>query len=132
MTFEVCFLNEIEVNIRYEPTRELVILRKTFLSSSDDLARYASIMARGRHSHLYWAEGVIFLYYPLQISTETTAKILIEKGRVYWLSVVYALMPKYQSIIETKERIMVPVINMSSNALLRKAAKWLKDINLTE
>ena len=132
MTFEVCFLDEIEVNILYEPTKELVILRKTFFSSFDDIARYAAIRAGGRHSHLYWTEGVVFLYYPLQTSTEITARILVEKGRRYWVSVVYALMPKYQSIIETKERIIVPVINMSSNAYLRQTAKWLKDISLTD
>ena len=125
-------MDEIEVKVLYEPIKELVILQKTFFSSFDDTARYASIMARGRHSHLYWAEGVVFLYYPLQTSTETTARILVEKGRRYWVSVVYALMPKYQSIIETKERIMVPVINMSSNAFLRQTAKWLKDISLTD
>jgi hypothetical protein len=39
----------------------------------------------------------------------------------------YSLMPKYQSIIETKEKIMVPVIDMSSNPMFRKVANWLKE-----
>jgi hypothetical protein len=36
-------------------------------------------------------------------------------------------MPKYQSIIETKEKMIVPVIDMSSNPLLRTVANWLKE-----
>jgi len=125
-------MNDIEVNVRYKPIREISILQKAFFSSPDDLARYASIMAGGRQSGLYWAEGIVFLYYPLQSSTETTAKALVENGRVYWVFVGYAPMSKYQSIIETKEKIMVPVINMSSNDLLSKAALWLKNLTLKD
>jgi len=36
-------------------------------------------------------------------------------------------MPEYRLIIETKERIMVPVINMSTSNLFQKVAKWLKE-----
>jgi len=36
-------------------------------------------------------------------------------------------MPQYRSIIETKERIMVPVIDMSTSNLFRKVGQWLKD-----
>jgi hypothetical protein len=36
-------------------------------------------------------------------------------------------MPKYQPLIETKEKIMVPVIDMSSNPMFRKVANWLKE-----
>jgi len=30
-------------------------------------------------------------------------------------------------VIETKEKIIVPVIDMSSNALLKKVTSWLKE-----
>jgi len=36
-------------------------------------------------------------------------------------------MPNYRPIIETKEKIMIPVINMSSNPMFGKVAKWLKE-----
>jgi hypothetical protein len=35
-------------------------------------------------------------------------------------------MPNYRPIIETKEKIMIPVIDMSSNTMLRKVVEWLK------
>jgi len=70
---------------------------------------------------------VVFLYFPLPASTETTAKELIENKRVYWTFVGYSLMPKYQATIETKEKIIVPVIDMSSNPMFKRVAGWLKE-----
>jgi hypothetical protein len=51
----------------------------------------------------------------------------VQDKRVYWTFVGYSLMPKYQTVIETREKIIVPVIDMSSNPLLKKVAGWLKD-----
>ncbi|MEM3824543.1 MAG: hypothetical protein QXG27_00165 [Candidatus Bathyarchaeia archaeon] len=52
---------------------------------------------------------------------------MIENKRVYWTFVGYSLMPKYQTTIETKEKIIVPVIDVSSNSMFRKVARWLKE-----
>jgi hypothetical protein len=119
-------VDETEVDVKYEPFKEIVILQQNQFGSPDDLARFASIIAGGKTAGLYWAEGVVFLYFLLPSSTETAAKALIENGRIYWTLVGYALMPKYKSIIETKEKIMVPVIDLSSNPVIRKVASWLK------
>lgn len=120
-------MNENEVDVRYEPFKEIVVMQRNLFSSPDFMARFASIIAGGKTAGLYWTEGVVFLYFPLPASTETAAKALVESRRVYWTFVGYALMPKYQPIIETKEKIMVPVIDMSSNPMFRKVANWLKE-----
>ncbi|MGC9345243.1 MAG: hypothetical protein ACP5ER_00415 [Candidatus Bathyarchaeales archaeon] len=120
-------MNEIEVDVKYEPFKEIVVTQRNTFASPDDIARFASIIAGGKTAGLYWAEGVVFLYFPLPTSTETAAKALVENRRVYWTFVGYALMPKYQPIIETKEKIMVPLIDMSSNPMFRKVANWLKE-----
>ncbi len=112
--------------IKGESFKEIVILERTRFSGIDDLARFASISVGGKTTGVYWANGVVFIYYPLPTSTEVAAKALIEERKVYWAFVSYALMPKYQSIIETKERIMVPVIDMSTSNLFQKVADWLK------
>lgn len=119
-------MDESEVDFKYEPFKEIVVMQRNLFSSPDDIARFASIIAGGKTAGLYWAEGVVFVYFPLPASTETAAKALVENRRVYWTFVGYALMPKYQLIIETKEKIMVPVVNMSSNPMFRKVANWLK------
>jgi hypothetical protein len=116
-----------EVTVKFEPFEEIVVMERDFFATADEIARFASIIAGGKTAGLYWAEGVVFLYFPIPASTETLAKELIEHKRVYWSFVGYALMPKYQPIIETREKMIVPVVDMSSNTLIRKVAAWLKE-----
>jgi hypothetical protein len=120
-------MDESEVDLKFEPFKEIVVMERNFFSTPDDVARFISLIAGGKPAGLYWAEGVVFLYFPLPASTEITAKALIENKRVYWTFVGYSFMPKYQLTIETKEKIIVPVIDMSSNPMFRKVARWLKE-----
>ena len=113
--------------IKSEPFKEIVIMEHTRFKTVDDLARFTSIAVGGKTTGVYWANGVVFIYYPLPTSTEVAAKLLIEEKKVYWAFVSYALMPKYQPIIETKERIMLPVIDMTTSNLFQKVAQWLKE-----
>jgi hypothetical protein len=118
---------ESETVIKYKPFKEIVIMECNRFSTPDDLARFANIATGGKLTGVYWAEGVAFIYYPLPASTEIAAKSLIEEKRVYWAFVNYALMPEHRPTIETKERIIVPVIDMSTSPLFQKVAKWLKN-----
>lgn len=117
-----------EVTVRFEPFQEIVVLERDLFPSSDEIARFASIIAGGKTAGLYWADGVVFLYFPIPASTEAIAKALVEHKRVYWSFVGYALMPKYQPIIETREKMIVPVVDMSTNTLIKKVAAWLKEL----
>jgi hypothetical protein len=123
----VTIVDEGEVTVKFEPFQEIVVMERDFFSTSDEIARFASIIAGGKTAGLYWAEGVVFLYFPIPASTETVAKALVEHKRVYWSFVGYALMPKYQPIIETREKMIVPVVDMSTNPLIKKVAIWLKE-----
>lgn len=118
---------ESNVSIRYEPFKEIVIMEQTRFHSPDDMARFTSVIAGGKLAGLYWAEGVVFLYFPLPPSNTAVAKMLIESGKVYWTFVGYSLMPKYFPTIETKEKMIVPVIDISANPLLSRVARWLKE-----
>jgi len=120
-------MSESEVEVKYEPFKEIVVMEKNYFPTPDEIARFASIIAGGKTAGLYWAEGVIFLYFPLAASTETTAKMLVEQKRVYWTFLGYSLMPKYQPVIETREKMIVPVVDMTSNPLIKKVAVWLKE-----
>jgi hypothetical protein len=118
---------ESEVTVRYEPFKEIVIMERTHFSTPEDIARFTSVIAGGKLAGLYWVEGVVFLYFPLPASTTAVAKMLIETGRVYWTFVGYSLMPKYAPTIETKEKMIVPVIDISNDPVLTRVAKWLKE-----
>jgi hypothetical protein len=116
-----------EVVVRFEPFEEIVVMERDFFPTADEIARFASIIAGGKTAGLYWADGVVFLYFPIPASTEVIAKALVEHKRVYWSFVGYSLMLKYQPIIETREKMIVPVVDMSSNPLIKKVAAWLKE-----
>jgi hypothetical protein len=120
-------VSENDVVVTYEPFKEVVVMDRDYFATPEEIARFASIIAGGKTAGLYWAEGVVFLYFPLPASTETTAKVLVEKGRVYWTFLGYSYMPKYQPVIETREKMIVPVVDMASNALFKKVATWLKE-----
>ena len=116
-----------DLKIRSESFKEIVIMEQTRFKTVDDLARFANITVGGKTTGIYWANGVLFIYYPLPTSTELAAKALIEEKKVYWAFVSYALMPQYRPIIETKERIVVPVIDMSTSKMFNKVGQWLKE-----
>jgi hypothetical protein len=115
------------LDVTYEPFKKVAILECTKFPTPDDLARFANIAAGGKTTGIYWAEGVTFIYFPVPTTTETAAKSLIEEKKVYWAFVSYALMPMYRPLIETKEKIIVPVLNMSTSRLFQKVAQWLKE-----
>jgi hypothetical protein len=120
-------MSKSEVTVKYEPFREIVIMERTFFSTPEELARFTSVIAGGKLAGLYWVDGVVFLYFPLPAATTAVAKALIESGRVYWTFVGFSLMPKYQPTIETKEKMIVPVVDISSDPVLKKVAQWLKE-----
>ena len=101
--------------------------RTTFFKSAEDIARFTSVIAGGKLAGLYWVDGVTFLYFPLTASTTAVAKEILDKRKVYWTYLGYALMPKYQQVIETKEKMIVPVVDISNDETLKKVAQWLKE-----
>ena len=116
-----------EVTISYEPFKQVVVMEYMRFKSSDELARFLNVAAGGKSTGVYWANGVAFFYYPLASSTELATRALIEENKVYWAFVGFAAMPDYRPIIETKEKIMMPVIDLSSSPLFLKATQWLKE-----
>ena len=115
-----------DVTVKYEPCKQIVIMEKTHFTTSEELARFTSVIAGGKLAGLYWVDGVVFLYFPLPASNQAVARALLESGRVYWTFVGFALMPKYQPTIETKEKMIVPVVDISADTILKSVAAWLK------
>lgn len=120
-------MGESEISVKYEPFREIIVMERTFFPTPEDLARFTAVIAGGKLAGLYWVDGIVFLYFPLPASNTAVAKALIEDGKVYWTFVGYSRMPKYATTIETKEKMIIPVIDISSDPILAKVAKWLKE-----
>jgi hypothetical protein len=120
-------MSKSEVTIKYVPFKEIIVMERTHFSTPEEIARFTSVIAGGKLAGVYWVDGVVFLYFPLPASTTAVAKALIETGKVYWTFLGYSHMPKYAPTIETKEKLIVPVIDISSDPILRKVAQWLKE-----
>jgi hypothetical protein len=116
-----------EVNISYSPFKQIVIMEKTYFNNPEEIARFTSVIAGGKLAGLYWVDGIVFLYFPLPASTTAVAKELLENQKVFWTFVGYAPMPKYMQTIETKEKMIIPVVDISSDPILRQVAHWLKE-----
>ncbi len=116
-----------EVAVTYEPFKKIVVMEKTHFTNPEELARFTSVIAGGKLAGLYWVDGVVFLYFPLPASTTAVAKELLDQRKVYWTYVGYAFMPRYQQTIETKEKMIVPVVDISADAILKSVAQWLKE-----
>ena len=119
-------LVENRVSVIFEPFKEIVIMERTSFSTPENLARFVSIIAGGKLAGLYWVDGMVFLYFPLPASSEIVAKELIEKGKLYWSFIGYSIMPKFAPTIETKEKMIIPVVDISSDQVLQTVANWLK------
>lgn len=114
------------IRITYEPFQEVVIKEYVRYEKIEDLIYpLAQLRAAGTPAALSWANGVAFVNMVMPLECDQVIEDFL-KGKVYWTHVSFALMPEYKPTVEAKEKIQVPVINMSSNALMSQVAEWLK------
>ncbi len=113
------------VEIIYRPIQQLIILECMKYKSLSELLQ-SLVLAPGQPAVLFWAEDVLFLPTPLSPSMEFFAEELT-KGRVYWMSVSFTLMPEYRDKVLVEKGPEVSIINVSSSPTLREVAKWLKE-----
>jgi hypothetical protein len=113
-----------KVKIVYKPAKEIVILDYFQFSIEKLDQMFSRLLQSGVPFSVQWAEGVIFLYFPLIPDTDELMGQYL-KGRIYWSSASFALMPKYSTSVKLSG-LEVPVIDVSEHPVLREAAKWLK------
>jgi hypothetical protein len=115
------------IKIIYEPFKEIVIKEYTRFDRIEDLVYiFAQLRAGGAPLALSWANGIVFVYSPIPPDSDQLIDEFL-KGRIYWANVSFADMPQYKQVLETKEKIQVPVINTSSNATFSQVTEWLKN-----
>lgn len=116
---------EEKIEIIYEPAKQIIIL-DYFQFSKDTLAQmFARIMQSGLPVMAQWAEGVLFVHFPLTPETNDLMENYLE-GKIFWSSVNFALMPTYSQLIKVAG-LEVPVIDVSEHPILREAARWLRE-----
>ena len=108
----------------YMPAKELVILEMVEYSLEELAQVSALIQETGRPMILNWAEGIVFYHSPLPYNSKELLKER-RNGKIYWASVMYAVMPEHVSRLKVGPR-DIPVV-ATPNQLLRRAAKWIKE-----
>ncbi len=117
-------VQEGKVEIIYKPAKQIVIL-DYYQFSKDTLAQmFARIIQSGLPIMAQWAEGVLFVHFPLTPDTNDLMENYIE-GKIFWGSVNFALMPEYASSIKVAG-FEVPVTDVSKHPILREVAIWLR------
>lgn len=114
-----------KIKIVYKPAKQIVIL-DYFQFSKDALSQmFGRIIQSGLPVMAQWAEGVVFVHFPLTPDTNDLMESYL-KGRIFWNSVNFALMPKYAPSIKVGG-LEIPVINVSKHPILSEVAKWLRE-----
>jgi len=115
---------EEKVEIIYRPAKQIVIL-DYYQFTKDTLAQmFARIIQSGLPIMAQWAEGVLFVHFPLTPDTNDLMENYL-KGKIFWGSVNFALMPEYTPAIKVAG-FEVPVTDVSKHSILREASIWLK------
>ncbi len=114
------------VKITYAPINEVVIKDYVRFEKVEDLIYiFAQLRAGGAPVSLSWANGLVFVASILPPENDVIVDAFL-KGKVYWTSVSFAEMPQYKPVIETREKVQVPVINVSSSSVIVEVMEWLK------
>jgi len=119
-----------KMKITYEPFEEIVVKECVRYENVQNLLYiFAQIRTSGQPIAMNWAKGVVFTHAPLPPSTDQLMEDFL-KGRIYVVSVNFALMPDYREAIHYNspdgQKIPIPVINASDNEMLCELAEWLK------
>jgi len=113
------------VKIVYKPAKEIVVMDYFQFSFEKLNQMFARLIHSGLPITAQWAEGVLFVYSPLIPDTDELMENFL-KGRIFWSSVSFALMPKYAMSVKV-DGIEVPIIDVSNHHVLREVAKWLRE-----
>ena len=114
------------VKITYEPIKEIVVKEYIRFQKVEDLIYiFAQLRAGGAPVSLSWANGLVFVYSQLLPENDMVLEDFLQ-GKVYWTNVSFAEMPQYKPIVETKERVQVPILNASSSPTIVKVMEWLR------
>ena len=114
------------VKITYAPWKEIIIHESIEYSLEEFInIRSVGVPTGGVGKPLLWAEGVVFDRVAMPPSPDMIKEQL--EGRIHFSAIEWAVMPQFTNLLEIKETIVkIPVINVSSNAILSEVAKWLK------
>ena len=73
---------------------------------------------------ILWSNGLVLTSFIMQ-PTEDVVKDQL-KGILHWVTLSYGHMEQYQSDFRTKDRVRVPVVDVSNHRIFGPLSSWLK------
>ncbi len=113
------------VEFVHQPPKKVIIMEYTQYSMEALSETISAIVKTGQPFVLNWAEGVLFIRFPLMPTTKELMKEFLA-GNIYWSSIMFALMPTFKSTIKAGGY-EIPIVDSSPNEIMRQAAHWLKE-----
>ena len=116
------------VRITFEPTNEIVI-HDIVAVTIEDLLR-ERVTPAGTMP-LYWCNGILFSFSSLPLTEEVVKDYM--RGKLHWLEVHFANMPKYKPVLslneeEYKTAMNIRIIDTSKSNVHDEVTKWLKTV----
>ena len=112
------------VEIEVRPVKKIIIFETLKLSIDELLKRIGLLAGTGHFVSLQWAEGIVFLASPFHPECDVIVEEAM-KGNMYWGTVMFAEMPKYEPIRKIGG-IEIPIMDQSPSPVFRQVAQWLK------
>jgi len=116
---------DIDAEIVVRPIKRIVIFESLELSLDEFFKRMGLIARTGQLLALNWAEEVVFFYMPFAPESEAVIEDAMD-GTVYWGSVVFASMPRYEPLRKIGG-MEIPIIDQTPDPHLKKVARYLKE-----
>jgi len=114
------------MKVTYRPLDEIVIHSSVEVSLRDLVRAAGQGYEMGSVGKtLVWANGAAFDYVPMA-GTETAHKELIEHNCEHWEYLLWAMMPKYESVLDFGEGVKIPVFDVTNDLKLSEVARWIK------
>jgi hypothetical protein len=116
-------VSEENIDVEYRPAKKIVILDLESLDKDELLKRVSAIRLNEQPMFLNWAEGVVFMAIPASTEINEVDENIMQ-GIIYFASVKYSLMPKYQSTAQVGAD-RIPIIDQTRSPIYKSIAKWI-------
>jgi hypothetical protein len=119
------------VRIVYSPIQEIKIYEMAEYQFSDFIKLMTDNIPPGNISPaVKWCDGIIFMSTGLP-STDDVVKAQMN-GIIHYAWFAFADMPTYKESVETSSKVILPIIDVSNNAINRELIRWVRTNRNTE
>jgi hypothetical protein len=113
------------VEFEYRPWKKIIIHELVEYPLDFFIMQASENVSKGGTGRpILWSNGIVLTSYIMQ-PTEDVVKDQLQ-GILHWVTLSFGHMEQYQSEFRTKDRIRVPVVNVSNHKIFGPLSKWLK------